>query len=503
MDKNLSIKNPFSELLKKLTQDIKDPHRIKEIHSKISKEFNQQQLPKATIQALLSLIVNDHNKQLFLNREIISYGRKIDEFVFDDGFHLKEIFINPLTDRSFLLNKLYCHEKKYTDLKNQISNKEIILSNARYKIENSIAIDRAHIKEFLIKDYFNENGVTTDSVSNLFSSSISDSYNQISDKKYRAILNYHKILTSKQIEFIFQHSKNRNLEKFIDEYKDSIIEIPHFSIKYTSKIFVPSKLLDNSKNVSTSSSNNPKRTIITRDVLEDYMTLPIKNKKDVIWLMADLEKRYKLPSNIRERNKYRAVIAGIVKKSLSCYVSGENIEQVVICGNSSEQEFTNGDTLSFDHLFPQCLNGVNSLINGMPMSSSANSKKSDQLSFESKYGLVTISPVSLYSSKMVKDYLELLFHQMGYSNKKIKNIFSEDLSTENIFMHSKGNDRKKALLEYSFFYREEELMAIESILGRLTFNKDQAIICLDNFKNIKNEKSFYGEYKLRDKKSVI
>lgn len=505
MDKNENISHPFLSLYNKINHNVKNSNWIKEIHSRINHEFLNQPLPKNSIQALLHFSVHKFPEQLFSNKKITEIKRKPNEFIFEDKSKVKELVIfGDNIEQTFLLNKFYCHESLHQKIRNGILDNQIILPNGRYEIKESFAINRGFIKEFLVNDY-QKNGEVNTTVSNLFSSFISDSYNQIQDPKYQAILSYHKILNEKQIEYIFSMAKNRNFDEFLEKYKDLILKIPQYKIKFNNSIFVESNkekhtlksepIPHDVKETTPSKIKTPlSRTIITRDTLEDYMTFPIKNKEDVISLMEHIEKQFGLNSSVRERNKYRAVIAGIIKKSLSCYVSGETIEQVIICGNNQEQELSNGDMLTFDHLFPQCFNGINGLINGMPMSSSANSRKSDSLQFESKYGLVTINPIPVYNIGHVREYISSFFKEQGYSKNKIRNFINDNMSDDYIFSLTKGNDRKKALLQYSNYYREDEIVVIEKILGKDIFNKDEVVALLKT----KGPQCIYGEYKLRN-----
>jgi hypothetical protein len=57
-------------------------------------------------------------------------------------------------------------------------------------------------------------------------------------------------------------------------------------------------------------------------------------------------------------------------------------------------------------------------------------------------------------------------------------------STEIVFDKTFGNIRKKALLHYSNYYREQELCTIEKILGKDIFDKDKALAFLMPLLNI-------------------
>lgn len=504
MHKKEIISHPFLSLYERINHNLNNSNWIKEIHSRITHEFSTQPLPKSSIQALLNFSVHNFPENLFLNNKILEIKRKPNEFIFEDNSKVKELTIfGDNSEHTFLLNKIYCHETLYRNIKDGIQNKEIILKDGRYNIEKSFAINRSFVKEFLMNDYQN-NTENNPTVSNLFSSFISDSYQHLNDPKYQAIFSYHKILNQKQIEYIFTKARNRNLDLFFEKYNDFLLTIPKYNIKFSSSVFLRQQIIEpikkipneciQEKNTKLKIKNQLSRTIITRDTLENYMNFPIKNKSDVIALMEELEKQFGLNSSIREKNKYRAIIAGIIKKSLSCYVSGETIEQVILCGNNQEHELSNGDMLTFDHLFPQCFNGINGLINGMPMSSSANSRKSDSLKFESIYGLVTISPIPVYNIGHVREYISYLLKEKGYSKNKIKNFINDNISDDYIFSLTKGNDRKKALLQYSNYYRVDEILAIEKTLGKDIFNKDDVI----SFLKEKSPQCLYGEYKLRN-----
>lgn len=508
MDKEPVDVCQLDSLIKKITLSVRKQNWINDIYSNIISQFPNQQLPKNVLQALLYIAINDYKKCIFTNKDLISYGRKIPDFKFEDSTRLREVIIfGENIDNSFLLNKIYCSEKEYRNVKEQILNKKIILPDSEINIDSVYAIEKKFIKDFLIQDYrIQNNRLPTEEMSNAFGTAIAESYNTIKDRKYRDILKYHKIITEKQISYIFKSVKNIDNSLFFSEYEHSFFQVPRFDVKFNKTVYLSNSLKniisipDNIQNEiikekikgkpKTPSKN--KKLTINRLELEEYMKHPVKTKNDVILLMENIEKIHSLPDNIREKNKYRAIISGIIKGSIDCYVTGESIEKVVFSGNQQEHEFSNGDTLSFDHLFPQCFNGINSLINGMPMCAKANSKKSDLVIFESNFGLVTIKPISAYNITMVQDYIYGILHKNGYSKNKSRELLRTAASTEIVFDKTFGNIRKKALLHYSNYYREQELCTIEKILGKDIFDKDKALAFFDATSQYK-----FGEYRLR------
>lgn len=508
MDKEPIDVCQLDSLIEKITVNIRKNNWINDLHSNILSQFPHQQLPKNVIQSLLYLAINHYQKCIFTNKNLMTYGRKIPDFRYDDNSRMREVVIfGDNLDNSFLLNKFYCPEKEYRVIKDQILDKKIILSDSEIKIIPVHSIEKKYIKDFLIQDYRIENDrLPTEEVSNMFGTVIADSYNIVADRKYREILKFHKILTEKQISYVFKLTKHQKPERFFSDFEHSLFQIPQFDIKFNKKVYLSNSLKNilsipeniqkefskqKQKEKPKTTPKNKKLTILRSD-LEEYIKFPIKTKDDVISLMENIEERHSLPSNIREKNKYRAIISGIVKGSIDCYVTGEQIEKVVFSGSQQEHEFSNGDTLSFDHLFPQCFNGVNSLINGMPMCARANSKKSDNVVFESSFGLVTINPISAYNITTVHDYIYATLQKNGFSKNKARELLRNGASTESVFANTFGNDRKKALLHYSNYYREQELVTIEKLLGKDIFNKEEAII----FFNATSQYKF-GEYRLR------
>lgn len=496
----------LQKMIKTITTGIRPNHWVTDIYNNIMSLFPHQQPPKSVVQALIHIAINNYQKCIFSNKKLVDYGRKLADFVYEDGSNLREVHIfSESIDKTFLLNKIYCPQESYRIVRDQVLDKKIIIPEGHMTISENYVIERKLVKDFFMSSLDSESTPSyIDQFSNLVSSLISESYSEFKSDKYKNILNYHKVVNDKQLIYIFNKIKNKKIDNFLSDNEHSLMSIPTYNIKFTKNIFTSSSIkniIETPESIqkqftkTKTNSSTSKKQVISRNDLEEYISIPINSKADVLTLMEHIEKKHSLPSNVREKNKYRAMISGIIKKSIDCYFTGESIERVVLSGSQKENEFSNGDTLSFDHLFPQCLNGINSLINGMPMCAKANSKKSDLLEFESAFGTVIIKPIAAYNIGVVHDYIYMNLHKMGYSKNKSRDFVKEFSSIDLIFDKTSGNIRKKALLHYSNYYREQELKTIEKLLGKELFDTTKVIEFLD----LHTPQYKFGEYRLREK----
>ena len=105
MDKEPVDVCQLDSLIKKITLSVRKQNWINDIYSNIISQFPNQQLPKNVLQALLYIAINDYKKCIFTNKDLISYGRKIPDFKFEDSTRLREVIIfGENIDNSFLLN---------------------------------------------------------------------------------------------------------------------------------------------------------------------------------------------------------------------------------------------------------------------------------------------------------------------------------------------------------------------------------------------------------------
>jgi len=109
--------------------------------------------------------------------------------------------------------------------------------------------------------------------------------------------------------------------------------------------------------------------------------------------------------------------------------------------------------------------------------------------------MVIIKPIAAYNIGVVHDYIYMNLHKMGYSKNKSRDFVKEFSSIDLIFDKTSGNIRKKALLHYSNYYREQELKTIEKLLGKELFDTTKVIEFLD----LHTPQYKFGEYRLREK----
>lgn len=87
--------------------------------------------------------------------------------------------------------------------------------------------------------------------------------------------------------------------------------------------------------------------------------------------------------------RFQAVLAALLHKELHCYICGS----LIINFNTKEDaHFENGESITYDHVFPYCFNGSNHILNGRAACSKCNREKSDSLEFDTFKGPVRVIP---------------------------------------------------------------------------------------------------------------
>jgi len=87
--------------------------------------------------------------------------------------------------------------------------------------------------------------------------------------------------------------------------------------------------------------------------------------------------------------RFQAILASLLHKELNCYICGSPI---IHFSTKDEGHFENGESITYDHVFPSCFNGTNHVLNGRGACSKCNREKSDSLEFETYRGMVRVIP---------------------------------------------------------------------------------------------------------------
>lgn len=101
--------------------------------------------------------------------------------------------------------------------------------------------------------------------------------------------------------------------------------------------------------------------------------------------------------------RFQAILAALLHKELHCYICGSNI---INFSTKEEAHFENGESMTYDHVFPSCFNGSNHILNGRAACSKCNREKSDSLEFETFKGSVRIIPEKRFYLRDLMYYIK-------------------------------------------------------------------------------------------------
>ena len=104
--------------------------------------------------------------------------------------------------------------------------------------------------------------------------------------------------------------------------------------------------------------------------------------------------------------RFQAVLAALLHKELHCYICGS---QIINFSTKDEPHFENGESMTYEHVFPSCFNGGNHILNGRAACSKCNREKSDSLEFDTFKGRFKVVPERRYH---LRDLMYILKKKM-------------------------------------------------------------------------------------------